>query len=80
LGFVVAIIENEAEYQEKMKNRFLRYYFSANVATVIGIVVMGILSTFNYVNLSLAILGVLILVTEIIFTVRKLILQKRKVA
>jgi len=80
LGFVVALIENEAKYQENIKNRYLSYYYSISVVGIVGVVLMGFLSYFYNINLSFSIIGVLILVLEIIISIRKLFLQRKNIS
>ena len=77
LGSVVAIIENEAEFQERIKNKYLAYYYSISIAGIIGVILMGILSSFYVINIAIAGLGIIILVGEILDTCRKLWKQRK---
>jgi hypothetical protein len=47
------------------------------MASIGGTLLMGLLSFFYDINLSLAIIGLILLIIEIFFTIRKIIIQKR---
>lgn len=77
LGIVLAVIENESSYQDRLKDKSIEHYLTSSIAAAIGIVLVAALSSFYPVNTSLAALGVIIIAFDFGLSVYKLVQKKR---
>lgn len=80
LGIVIAVLENESSYQDRLRDSGLEHYLSTCIAGIIGIVFVAILSYTYPVNVSLSALGVIIITFDLGLTLIKYFKQKRNKA
>jgi chromate transport protein ChrA len=80
LGVVIAVIENETSYQDRLRDNIMEHYLTTSIAGIVGVILVAILSYSYPVNISFSILGVIIITFDLGLTIFKYVKQKRNKA
>mgnify|MGYP002813359979 FL=1 len=80
LGVVIAVIENESSYQDRLRDDSLNHYYSTSIAIIVGVILIALLSYSSPVNVSLSVIGVMIIVFDFVLTLFKYLRSKRNKA
>lgn len=80
LGTIISIIENGSMYQTRLKEDGFSQYYSSTIGSSIGIILMSLLTFTQSVNVSIAAIGVTIIIIDLVVSLIQLYKQKRKKA